>query len=58
MIEKDKEGSLAQQFGKLGLSVGIAMIVGPALGGNVGKDRVELPIYIALGCITACVIIW
>jgi len=57
-ISTMRQGLLTQQYGKLGLAVGIAMVLGPALGGNLGKDYVQLPIFIALGCIVSCLVVW
>jgi DHA1 family tetracycline resistance protein-like MFS transporter len=43
----------AQSFGLMGAAFGIGFVIGPAVGGLLGKFDIHLPFYVACGCSTA-----
>ncbi|KAM3569848.1 hypothetical protein VYU27_008061 [Nannochloropsis oceanica] len=45
---KTGKGELAQQYGKLGMAVGLSMILGPAIGPVLQKMNVLYPVYLSL----------
>lgn len=52
------EGALAQQYGRFGMAVGLSLVLGPAIGPSLSTINVLLPVWAALGCIAACVVLW
>ena len=51
--------ALTQQFGRLGFVIGIALVLGPALGPYLSeKVNPFIPLYISIGAVGACLLCW
>jgi MFS transporter, DHA1 family, tetracycline resistance protein len=51
------EGSLAQQYGRMGVAIGISLIIGPAVGPLLSKTDVLFPIFAALGALVLAIVL-
>lgn len=52
------QGALVQQYGRLALASGVGLVLGPIIGSHLGqKIDVILPVWVALGCVSMCLII-
>lgn len=52
------EVDLTRQYGRLGMAVGLALVLGPAIGPSLSKLDIRYPLYLAISALGLCVLLW
>jgi len=59
LMTKIGSSALTQQFGRLGFVIGIAGILGTAMGPTLSeKINPYIPLYISIGAVVVCILLW